>query len=238
MSRFLQVVLLVSLAFLLSGCALLENAAGVIPKPTMTYRQASLVNSPSSSQLLAYYCPSLLGSGICSPVLGAAPAKQDLRFDFALDFTVENPTDIDIPTMSLLVATSLFQNEPEVQELGLTCVRFCDDGDASCAAQSAEEACGAGDQLNIDSFDDFVSSATDGLLEGADEGLDAAYASNFGIKTIPANGSQDMQVVFTLGLDPMLNILGKVTDDYVDSYVKNGSAEVEIPYSVRRHALG
>ncbi len=231
-SRILILSILLAMP-LFTSCEFLDQAAQSIQKPTLTYQEALLVQSPTTTSLLAYYCPSVMGATLCSPVLGAAPAKEDLRFDFELNFRVDNPTALPIPTLSMLLATTLFENDPNVQELGATCVTFCDPDDPSCTGNGAEDACASNDQNDIDTWDDFASSATDQLVGVATGELDAAYGDNLGIRTIPAHGFQDMKVVFSLGLDPMTNILGRVSNDYVTAYMNGNEEPVEIPYNVR-----
>jgi len=221
-------------AWLLSGCAFLDSVTkGGASTPTLAYQNAALLQSPSTTSLLSYFCPSSVGASICTPLLGATPAKQDLRFDFELSFRVDNPNTFDIPTLSMLLATTLFENDPDVTELGAACVKFCDPGDPTCTGLGAEDACAAGDQKDIDSLDDFLVGATDQLVNIANGDLDAAYADNLGIRTIPAQGFKDLKVVFSLGIDPMTTVLGRVAGDYVTAYVSGTKNQIDIPYNVR-----
>lgn len=222
-------------ALSLTSCSALMQTlqgGGSGAKPTMSYQSAQMVRSPSTTALLSYYCPSVGVPGpVCSAVLGARPSKQDLRFDFELSFQVNNPYTVPIPTLSMLLATTLFNNNPDAQELGAVCVSFCDPGDASCSGAAAAGACDASNN-DIDSLDDFVGAAKRGLVDIATNGVDA---SNFRIKTIPAQGSSDLKVVFTLGLDPMLDVMQIVAQDHVNKAIQSGNIErqIDIPYSVR-----
>lgn len=217
---------------LLGGCELLDSAgAGGAQTPTMTYKQATLVQAPKTSALLSYFCP--LGSAVCGAAFGPSPAKEDLRFDFELSFDVGNPNRFPIPTLSMLLATTLFPDVANVAELGAVCFKFCDPGDASCSSQGAEDACAANGQRDIDSLDDFAGAITDRLVDVATGNLDPSYGSNLGVRTIPAFGSTELKVVFTLGVDPMTNILGHIATDAASAWVQGQQAPLEIPYAVR-----
>lgn len=230
--KMVVALLLVFASFMSSGCEILDSATGSAQIPTMEYKNTALLKSPTTGQVASYFCPAALGEFACTSALGASPAKEDLRFDFELTFGVNNPNTIPIPTISMLLATTLFPTA-SAEELGAVCVTFCDPGEEGCTGQGAKEDCRADDQDQLDSFDDFLDKTTENLVNVV-TGVDNPYDDNVSIKTIPANGSKDIKVVFTLGVDPMTNILSQVAGQYVDSFVSGATdTSLEVPYSMR-----
>src|SRR5688572_3986200 len=77
-----------------TGCPALQkqiNQASAVPKPTVTFESATLVEAPSQREMEAYYCPQVVpdawgvpGSGAtaCRGFFGPRPAVQDMRVSF------------------------------------------------------------------------------------------------------------------------------------------------------------
>lgn len=217
----LRATLLLALIGLSLGSCELANSLGSTAKmPTIAYKQTSLVKYPSATKLGLYAC-----GGIC----GAVPAKEELAFDFETTFSLQNPNDLPIPTLAMLMAVDLYP-EDTIGELGAVCVSFCDPADASCSGGASKSACDAGDQKDISSWSDFADRASEGLVNLATG--QEAYPENDKQRYVPALGSSDIKVVYSMGVDPMLDILSKAIGDNFTSLVSGSGDPILVPYNL------
>ena len=99
-------VILMGMMFM-AGCDILNSIKGLAPG--VTFKEMPLVESPSISNLAAYYCPDVLGSTACSIALPSPPDKDSLKFVFEPRFGVANKNNFPIPTTEVLVAIQLFK---------------------------------------------------------------------------------------------------------------------------------
>ena len=193
--------LIASLGLALLSCDQLDSLASQagsaveeVEPPSAALGTVELMAQPSTEQLVAWFCPDLLASYLCTPVIGPRPEKSKLRFSFELVFDLGNPNGFPVPTIEMLIALSVFEGRDEA-ELGALCVSFCDPEAEQCdgGAATAEEACRAPD-VNISDLDDYEPSVDDlieiatGLATGeiVDEIRD-----NLTYRVIPARAASD-----------------------------------------------
>jgi len=171
------------------SCAQLNGllAGGTITPPTVTFRGASLVRSPSKRDLSAYFCPKLArekglaigGELVCSQLFGSAPRASDMALGFDLRFTVDNPNQIPLPLSEILTAITVFP-EATAQNLGAVCMRLCDPGDTACQAGQDPNSCRSA-RGDIRTLNDFPNAVANLLVA---EGLAAATSG-----ALPSPGS-------------------------------------------------
>src|SRR5205814_6356132 len=104
-------VILVSALVLSSSCAQLQTLlqAGALSPPTITFRGAQLVRSPSRRQMSAFYCPRVaraqLGfaaDALCGGLFGGPPPQSEMTLGFDMRFAVANPNQIPLPLSEIL----------------------------------------------------------------------------------------------------------------------------------------
>jgi hypothetical protein len=208
-------------ALSLGSCELANSLGQSAKMPTITYKQTSLVKSPSAKKVGHYFCGSLCGS--------AVPLKEDLQFDFETTFSLQNPNDVAIPTLAMLLAVNLYPDDASVADLGAVCVSFCDPSDPSCQGGASQSACDAGDQKDITSWADVADRASQGLVNLA-TGQDA-YPANDKLRYIEPGASSDIKVVYSFGVDPLINIMSNYAVSYASAYASG--APIDIPYDLK-----
>ncbi len=224
---------------LFSACELLSSAGGVaaIPvAPTLALDESALVAAPTAREIAAWYCPQIHGDPItralCQSTIGPVPPQHRMQFHFELRYLIDNPNEIPIPTTEILAALEVFKGR-EIMELGAVCAVLCNEGDTACTGAPGENSCKA-DGNEITSFEDVLTKSLPNLLVLT---LDAAIngdLDNLAKRLIPAGAKNfEVRVRFSLGVDAMLEILGKTVDQLVDDALSNRPLELEIPYSVR-----
>jgi hypothetical protein len=213
---------LLALAALLPSLGGCEELLGKNAQmPTISYKQTALVKSPSITKISHYFCGSLCGA--------AVPAKSELEFDFETTFSLQNPNDLPIPTLAMLLAVDVYPDDPSVTELGAVCVSFCDPTDATCQSGASQSACDAGTQNDITSWADVAERAKEGLVNLASG--QSAYPDNDKLRYIEPGATSDIKVVYSFGIDPLLSIMGKYGTSYAQSYLSG--APIEIPYGLK-----
>ncbi|MEY3014058.1 MAG: hypothetical protein RIT45_2793 [Pseudomonadota bacterium] len=235
-------MLLLLLATPLGGCEILQavveasEQAGVdvqqqLEPPEVTTTGVELRRRPGLVSLGAYYCPGLLGGTLgsigCTLALGAAPAKNSLRFDFGLPLTIANKNDVPVPALDVLVALTLYPEETDHQALGATCISFCGADDPTCTGSPRPDACTV-TSGTVKTLDDFVGKLPQ-LIDGIASGKAAEELQN---AQIPAAGDVKLDLVFSMGLDPMLTVLEKTASTWVELYAQGKAPVVEIPVRV------
>ena len=115
LTRTLTALTLTALVFC-SSCAQLNQLLGGVGgggvaralNPTVTASPVQLTRYPSMQLLGAYYCPLVITDAAarlgCGLVLGQQPPRERLVFEFGTNITVQNPNNIPIPALDILVA--------------------------------------------------------------------------------------------------------------------------------------
>lgn len=228
--RAVQATLLAVSLVALQGCELLGAAGGgSFPMPTLGMKSATLVQNPTANQLVAYYCPELLGATLCTPVLGGAPAKADLSFYFDMRFDAGNSGDLPVPLLEMLLGLTVFPGVDE-ESLGSTCVRFCAADDPTCNGEPAPNSCKTDDQT-VDSLEDF-GAALAGFVFAAAAGA-PNVEDNLKLRVIPPGKDIEVSVVFGLDVDTVLDLLLHLADQAGSSLLNGKAVEFDIPYAAR-----
>lgn len=253
MNRIAPLLLMMIVALPLVSCDALSES-GTAETPTMTHTNTALTESPEALELAKFYCDGLLPSNPlvnCGTLgLGNPPAADTLNFNFEITFEIANPNSVPIPTLSMLLAIQLFPGDPSgPQDLGAVCVTFCQPDDPSCTGAAAQDACASSDN-DIRSLEDFANNAQENFLDILN-GDTEALRDNVSIKTIPANGTTDLKVIFTLNANAMLDIILKVGEQAIEQillgsssvdiaieYKLEGTVWVDLPFGFGRFGIG
>jgi hypothetical protein len=218
-------VILMGMMFM-AGCDILNSIKGLAPG--VTFKEMPLVESPSISNLAAYYCPDVLGSTACSIALPSPPDKDSLKFVFEPRFGVANKNNFPIPTTEVLVAIQLFKGTA-TQKLGAVCVQLCAENSPGCTGAPNADSCKS-DKTDIRTIDDFASGAEEGLVNlVTDVAIDGK--PNLDVRTIPAKGDISVKFQFGLGVDSMVNILSTVVTTIVPELISGSTNSLDIPYN-------
>lgn len=228
-----RAALTVALASLLglSGCDLLNQTSAVTGlAPSVDASDLQLRYSPSLEQLGAHFCPKLIAGAefVCTPLLGSAPAKSAMGFEFGIGLAVANPNEIPIPALDVLLGLTLFQAS-DTESLGSICVSMCGDDDPDCDGTPKADACTAGTGGGINDIGDFVS-ALPGLIDDIASGkaLDELKKN-----TIAAGGDVRFDLAFTLGIDQALSVFEKLALPFVESLISGSKPTLDVPVSAK-----
>jgi hypothetical protein len=237
-ARFRSAAALLALTLSIGSCATLEAlmATGLLKKPTVTFRGASLVRAPSQRDLSAFYCPRLgrerAGLGVaadlvCSRLFGAGPRPEDLALAFDLQFGVGNPNQIPLPLSDILTAITLFPGSG-AQNLGAVCFRLCDPGDAACRGGQDPNACRQA-QGDIRTMADFPGAVANMLVA---EGLAAAGGQpvQFSAPRVLAGSNLDVVARFTITPQALLPIFEQLARQSVSQLTAGHELTFSIPY--------
>ncbi|TNF26974.1 MAG: hypothetical protein EP329_20295 [Deltaproteobacteria bacterium] len=235
MTRFTALALAFSLAFpALGGCdqllqALDDNSTlGAELAPEVEVGALELRHEPSLGQLGAYYCPKVIDDALvalgCSVALGSPPPKSQLVFEFGVVVNIHNPNDIPVPAADVLLALTLFDQDPDAQALGAICVSLCGTDDPSCDGTPRPGACEAqGDDVR--SIDDFVARIPDLIADFATGQAQEELQKS----TILAGGDVSIDLAFDLGIDAALDVFEKTALEYVEALLKGNNASLSVP---------
>jgi hypothetical protein len=235
--------LILAVAPFAAGCEVLQavveasEQAGVTPAamqpPEVTTSGLELRRRPGLTALGAWYCPGyaaeLFGTSLgaqlaCDLALGPAPAKTTLRFDFGLPLTIANPNDVPVPALDVLVALTMYPGEAQSQALGATCVSFCGAADPTCTGAPRPYACTV-TSGTVKTLDDFVGKIPS-LIEGIASGKAAEELRQ---ASIPAGGDVKLDLVFSLGVDPALQVLQRTALTWLKLYADGEAPVVDVP---------
>lgn len=236
--------LLVLLALLpaLSGCELLQQVVDAAPQveqaqmPTVTYKDAVLVESPSKGLLAAYYCPQVVpdpwgvaGSAavLCRGFFGSPPPAHAIRVSFDLHFVVQNPNHFPIPVAELLTAATVFPNKTN-QALGASCVAFCGSEQPDCTGKPGPGAC-TSHHADIKSLVDFQQQSANLLLAAGISALNGEKPT-FIMPQVVQDGEILITARFTFGPVALLDVLKQVASQAVDQLYDGKAIEFTIPY--------
>jgi hypothetical protein len=221
------------------SCATLDQlmaaAGGVLAPPTITFRGASLVRSPSRRDLSAFYCPRLakeqglaFGGGlICSQFFGPAPAPDDLALGFDLNFQVANPNQIPLPLSEILTAITLFPGASS-QNLGAVCMKLCAPGDAACHGGNDPRSCrqARGDIRTLNDFPQAVANMV--LAEGVS--AVAGQGVHFELPKVLAGSSLDVVARFSITPQAIIPIIEQLVRQSGTQLKSGQQLNLNVPY--------
>ncbi len=222
-------VLPASLAFAvaLTGCVGPETQL-----PTVAYKSAELVQSPSQGMMAAYYCPQVVSYPLsilaCAP-LGAAPSPSEMVVAFNLQFNVHNPNHFPIPVAEMLTAVTLFPGQSS-QPIGTSCVVFCSPDEPGCTGQPGPDSCTA-KEGDIRSIGDFTNATAD-LIVASGVSLLQGQAPSFKMPEVVQDGEAAIEARLAFGADPMLQALEQLAYQSVDQLEAGQAPTFTIPYRI------
>lgn len=196
--------------------------------PTVTTTGPELRRRPGLTSLGAYYCPKLLNNSVgsigCTLALGAAPSKSSLRFDFGLGVQIANPNDVPVPALDVLVALTLYPDDPNTTALGATCISLCTTDNPTCDGTPRPDACTV-TSGTVKTVEDFLG-ALPKLIDGIASGKAAEELSK---SSIPADGDVQLDLIFSMGLDPALMVFERTAMTWIEQYVQGKELVVDVP---------
>lgn len=234
--RFAAFMLLLPCLVGAPGCNMLNQlfsnngpAAQPAKRPTVVATPMALQRSPTLMQLAAYYCPYVITDQIarlgCTVALGSAPPREALVFQFGTGITVQNPNNIPVPALDVLVAMKLFSGS-QTEGLAAICVSMCGGNEPGCTGAPKPGACSSSNH-DIRNINDFVQRIP-GLIEGLVTGQ---VQNELRKSTIAAGGNIHLNLAFSLGIDQMLRVVQKVAQFYVQELMQRRSTALVIPVS-------
>lgn len=239
LKRLISLMGAAALSVVVGSCATLDQlmaaAGGALAPPTITFRGASLVRSPSRRDLSAFYCPKLgreqgLAFGadlICSQFFGPAPSPNDLAIGFDLNFQVANPNQIPLPLSEILTAITLFPGAT-AQNLGAVCMKLCAPGDAACHGGSDPSSCRQA-RGDIRTLGDFPQAVVNMVLA---EGVSAASGQglHFDLPKVLAGSSLDVVARFSLTPQAILPIIEQLVRQTGTQLKSGQQLAFNVPY--------
>ena len=237
-ARGLRLALLTLVVSTAPGCTYLNQFLGSggvqgvanLLAPRVNATPLRLSRAPSMQALGAYYCPQVINDPIarmgCAVVIGPPPPQNQLVFEFATTVTIQNPNNVPIPALDVLLAMKMFQGQPGTESLGAVCVSMCGQQDPTCNGQPKPGAC-TSNQPTIRTMRDFVA-AVPGLIAGL---VGAAISGELRKSTIAAGGNVVLNLNFGLGIDQALRVIQKVVPQLVESQLQRGRPSLIIPVS-------
>lgn len=231
---------LLALAGASAGCAGLEQllGSGLLSPPEVSFLGAELVQSPSQTDLSAFYCPKVLkekaGLGftadvLCSRFFGKPPAEGQMQVGFDLSFDVKNPNKIPLPLSEILTALAVFPGSNK-QNLGAVCLKLCAPGDAQCFGGSDQRGCQAAPG-DIKGLEDFPQAVTN-LIVG--RGVAALGGEPSGFQAPKVIAESSLKVVARMALTPegLLPSLAELARQSVNELKTGKLASFAIPYKM------
>ncbi len=222
----------------LAGCAQLGfpvpgQLPGNIQPPALTFQGATLVRTPSTTQLAAYYCPEVVSAPlggaamICQGLFGPRPDPATMAVDFDVHFKVSNPNQIPLPLSSLLAAATVFPAAGN-QRLGAACVSFCPADAAGCAAGPNSNACQASSR-DIRSLSDYAAAAAPLLVVAGLSGSASQIPSMLAPQVAPGG---DLDVIARMSLQPseLLAVMRQLAIQSVDQLKHGQTPAFVVPY--------
>src|SRR5436190_13889241 len=196
-----------------AACIPLQDLSAIGPgikPPSITFRGATLVSTPSRQQLAAYYCPDLvqapLGGAplLCQGLFGARPSAESMAIAFDARLEIQNPNEIPLPLATLLAAVTVYPGASN-EQTGATCVQLCPGGPGTCAAQDPATACRASSR-DIRSLSDFANAAVGFVVSN---GLAAAAGQppSFTAPTVAASSAIEVAARFSLAPAQILRVM-------------------------------
>jgi hypothetical protein len=224
-----------------SSCAQLQGdlqlPAGVpapqLAPPTVTLKDAALVQAPGQKQLAAYYCPDVVdvpfgGAGIlCEGFFGRRPAPAEMAVVFDLHVRISNPNQVPLPLASVLTAITVFPAAIN-QSLGATCVQLCPAGAAGCTGAATADACQASSR-DVRSLADFQQSAVN-LLINAGVAMAEGQRPAFSLPPVAASAQADVTIRLSFTPEVLLAVLRQLVVQSKDELKAGRLPSLAIPF--------
>jgi hypothetical protein len=220
------------------GCAGLDQllASGLIRPPDVKFLGASLVKSPSQTDLSAFYCPRVLqertGLGVaatllCNRLFGRPPDASTMEIGFDLTFRVANPNRLPLPLSEVLTALTVFPERAN-QSLGAVCLKLCEPEDPRCRGGSDGGGCqeAPGDIKSIRDFPNAVAN----LLVARGVGAAGGQPVSFSAPKVLAGTSIDVTARLALLPSALLPVMEQLARQSVDQLRAGKPMSAEIPY--------
>jgi hypothetical protein len=207
----------------------------IVP-PKVTFKGATLVQSPATKTYAAYYCPELINaplntSGIvCQQFFGPRPAGSAMQVAFDLTFHIENPNPVPIPLASVLAAATVFPAAGN-EQLGALCISLCPPGVASCVGGPQPSACEASSR-DVRSMADFVNKSLPSLLISAGVAIVNGETPSFTLPPLVAASELDVVVRYAFGPEQLLGIMRELAQQSVGELKKGRTPTFTVPYNL------
>jgi hypothetical protein len=236
------VSLVVACAGLATSCANLDlgalGAGGPLPiqitPPKVTFAGATLVQSPASRTLAAYYCPDLINapfgtSGlVCEQFFGRRPPANAMQVAFDLHFHISNPNQVPVPLASALAAATVFPAAGN-EKLGALCISLCPPDAVGCAGGPSTSACEASSR-DVRSMADFVDKSLPSLLISTGLALANGQTPTFTLPPLTAASELDVTVRYAFGSEQLLAIMRDLAAQSVSELKQGALPTFTIPY--------
>jgi hypothetical protein len=202
--------------------------------PTITYSGATLVASPASHALGAYYCPELVSvpfggaEFLCRQLFGPRPDVNALAVVFDLHFHVANPNQIPLPLASVLAAATVFPSSSN-EKLGAACMSLCPADALGCTGAAAAGACEASSH-DVRSLADFVQGSLPQLLIANGVAIAGGGSPSFTLPPLVAASEVDVTVRYAFGPGELLAIMRQLAAQSVDELKRGNLPTFAIPY--------
>jgi len=247
MRRLSNLSLFALMLLALPSCEFLQQAGQVIQQsqelkpllPTLTYRDAVLVQAPSQHAMSAYYCPLVVpdpfglrgtAAAACSVAFGAPPHAEQMRVAFDLHFLVKNPNHFPIPLAEVLTAALVFPDKTQ-QSLGAACVAFCGADQPGCAGAPRPDSCTM-KATDIKTVDDFKN-ATANFLVASGVALTQGQQPSFALPQVVADSEIIVTLRFSLGPEALLGVLKQVAAQAWEQLKSGQEIVFTIPYRLQ-----
>ena len=218
-------------AVALGGCAELAGlpgavGAGQLSPPSVTLEGVTLARSPGQGELLAYFCPQVVGIPlVCQGFFGRAPAPDQLSVAFDVRFKISNPNRMPLPLGSVLTAVTLFPGAGN-QRLGAACMQLCPNGPGTCGDPA--NACQSSTH-DVRSMSDFQGAAAN-LMISEGLALGSGGAPSFVAPQIAAAGDLEATGRFSFTPAELLAVLRQLADRSVDQLRSGQAITLSVPY--------
>lgn len=206
------------------------GGAGAVARPnppTLVRTEVHLAEHPTEGQLAAYYCAQTVNvPAMISPcrVFGAIPARDSLRFTFAVDLTLRNDNRIPLPTAEALLAFTAYPAATGQHNLGALCVSLRNEGEVTDLPTGCRD---RGDSIRT--MADFGNAAARFLFNAA---TGQTRVQDVRIRTIPPGG--EIRVTVSLGLDPesTLGLVRTMSETAIQGLQRGQAPHFVIPYQL------
>jgi hypothetical protein len=223
-----------------SSCAGLDQllASGLVRPPKVEFLGASLVKSPSQSDLSAFYCPRVVqertglgiaGNLLCNRLFGRPPDPSTMEIGFDLTFRVANPNQLPLPLSEVLTALTVFPERAN-QSLGAVCLRMCAPDDPGCRGGADSAGCreAPGDIKSIRDFPNAVAN----LLVARGVGAAGGQPAGFSAPKVLAAAAIDVTARLALLPSALIPVMEQLARQSVDQLRAGRPISAEIPYRV------
>ena len=226
------------LAPLLVGSCAQLGIPGLAPfmsvtPPSVTFAGATLVSSPASRDLAAYYCPEMVSAPfgastlLCQQLFGPRPNPRALTVAFDLRFHVKNPNQIPLPLSSILAAATVFPTTASSQ-LGAVCLGLCPAGAVGCGP-AQPGACEASSR-DVRSLADFVNNSVPQLLIANGIALAAGQPPVFVAPQVVAASELDVVARYAFGPEQLLAVMRQLASQAAGDLRAGRAPTFTIPY--------